>query len=280
MKNILILWEQNNMDSNSQDFITSQNLLIGLSGQPVKQEKLSYICRKFTELGNISLEVFKLFSTVSQNPVVAISHPLMAQCIENAHIAFYLSLRGYPSQSYAVSRVILEITNLIKLFQKHPEEIENWQDAEKDYRLKKTFTASNVRKRLDQCKRDDFFGFLSNVGSHASWQMICNRFDIEYCKNENPIIKTVIGGTHNKTEIVLSNFSIIYVFTQFIIEMVSLFLETNRYCEEIEYFSNETSKILMEIIVNYFSKIVKDEKIHNELNKIVERLTNFEGETR
>ncbi|MFH2049393.1 MAG: hypothetical protein ABIJ12_08095 [bacterium] len=266
------------MNCNSQDFITSQNLLIGLSAHPVEQEKLSYIYRKFVELGNISMEVFKLFSTASQNPVVAISHPLMAQCIENAHIAFYLSLRGFPSQSYAVSRVILEITNLIKLFQKHPEEIENWQDAEKDYRLKKTFTASNVRKRLDQGNRDDVFGFLSNVGSHASWQMICNRFEIEYRKNENPIIKTVIGGTHNKTEIVLSNFNIIYVFTQFIFEMVRLFLGTNKYCKEIECFTTETAKILTEIIGNYFSKIVEDEKIRNELKKITDRLTNFEGE--
>ncbi len=263
------------MDDDTQDFITSQNLLFGLIGRPVEQERLSYIYEKFTELGNISLGVFKLFSNQGQNTIAAISHPMMVQSIENAHIAFHLSLRGYPTQSYAILRPILEIINLIKLFQKDPKEIENWQDAENDYELKKTFTASNVRKKLGKENRDNIFGFISNVGSHATWKMIYNKFEMESRDNHKPLIKTVIGGTHNQNEIVLSNFMTFYVFTQFIIEMINLFIETNKYCNEIENYLDNIRSILTDVIEKYLAKEIEDKKIIEEFGAIIKSLTNF-----
>lgn len=230
---------------------SSEQLQVALSFPPSEQFKRKLIIDSFTKLADGTIELKDKFeSVICSNPSIGIGFVMLVKGINEAHVAFHLSSRGYFSPSMNHCRSILEICNLIKLFIKYPSEIKLWQSD--DWKIKlKEFSPSAVRKKLGEKRIDQIYSFLSELGTHCTWNSTTMRFWYEKPEEKDsvPTLITFTGGTLDKNQIVVSNTFVIYC--------LSILLLSGIHIYEVE-FSPEEGKHFYQLIYNVNKNVTID----------------------
>jgi len=94
---------------------------------------------------------------------------LFIQCVDDLLAGMHLAQHGYCPQAYAHTRSVLECLDKIDLFVQQPQWLTLWaSDDERE--IINELRPSAVREKLGNPRRDPFYNFLSQLGSHASFK--------------------------------------------------------------------------------------------------------------
>lgn len=113
-----------------------------------------------------------LMSKRQKQPIVFIG--MSYACIDELTAALHLARHHYYAQASSHLRTVLESFERMELFAKHPEFIEIWAGDDKA-KILKELKPSAVRKKLGRPSFDPLYGFLSEQGTHPTFEMFKGR---------------------------------------------------------------------------------------------------------
>ena len=116
---------------------------------------------------------------------------ITARANSNARVALRLSMSGYLSEAFAITRSMGEIANLMHLFMESEDSLETYRNASVSSR-NRHFSAGKVREKLDGLNVGSFmdrelYGNLSRVFVHTS-------------ANWSPLSHSVSGAPKNRNK--------------------------------------------------------------------------------
>lgn len=163
--------------------IAADGLLKGLEREPVDQDDVlkdwSTILLK-TQQATLDL-LFDITSYSSGMNHSAVILGLLYACVDEFTAAHHLARHHYYAQAYNHLRTILETLDRIELFVKQPEAVAVWAGDDKK-RIRNEFTPAKIRERLGKEKFDPIYGYLSENGTHPTFDMFRGRA----VRNANP----------------------------------------------------------------------------------------------
>lgn len=145
---------------------------------------------------------------------------LLYGCMDELIVAHHLGRHFYFIQANAHLRTVLETIDRVELFIKEPSWIEVW--AGSDWRkIQLELGPGAVRKKLEKDAFDPLYGYLSNNGTHVSYDIFRSRM-FQSMDKENEA-RVFVGGTplvhlqmfHFMFSIIVSNLLLSRVVTLF-----------------------------------------------------------------
>ncbi|TLS53379.1 hypothetical protein FE782_03665 [Paenibacillus antri] len=131
--------------------------------------------------------------SASENKYVVLS--LFYHCIDELLAALHLAKHHYYLQANAHLRTVLETLDKVELFTKFPEKINIWKSGT-HYDKNKHLSPSSIRKQLGKPNFDPIYGFLSEHGTHMTFQAFQARTGIlRETNGKVPTFKIFVGGT-------------------------------------------------------------------------------------
>ncbi len=138
--------------------------------------------------------------------------------------AFHLAQRGYASQALSHVRTVFEALDLIELFKRSPELVNDWAALD-PRRAWDEFRPGAVRRKLGEESHDPIYSFLSEHGPHVTWRMIRNRAAVR-AKESGGDERTMmlwVGGTPLVHTIVFSIESCLQALVACVIKVAAVF---------------------------------------------------------
>lgn len=152
-------------------------------------EMEGYAISGIQDIMDFLLEIRENTKDMSLIPCVSLLH----SCIDEFLVSIYLARHNYFIQANAHLRTIYETKDRVKLFCREPKFLEIWSGN--DYKLKnKELSPSAVRKKLGDVDYDEFYEFLSDIGTHPSYKSFQSRTVILKSDDSKKHIKIMVGG--------------------------------------------------------------------------------------
>ncbi len=179
---------------------------------------IKFLSNPASDTVTINLETEKLFTGVGQNIIDFLYDvsknslkrekffivTLYYSAVDELLVAFHLAQRGFTAQSFHHSRTVLEIINLIKLFENDNKWVYLWLGDDEEMK-RKEFSPSSVRKKLGKPGFDPVYGMLSEMGTHATFNYTKPK-SILRMDNLKDISATItLGGNKSSSDYVWTN---------------------------------------------------------------------------
>jgi hypothetical protein len=123
--------------------------------------------------------------------------------VDELNVAFYLAERKYATQAYSHIRMVYDLLEKVELLFKQPQWAEVWAGDDRKQILKKLSPAS-IREKLGRPRFDVAYSFLSEIGSHGTFEGVRRRVVQKRKPNERPEVGIWLGGVPWDNEVVVS----------------------------------------------------------------------------
>lgn len=181
---------------------------------------IKFLSNPASDTVTINIETEKIFTGIGQNIIDFLYDvsknslkkekffivTLYYSAVDELLVAFHLAQRGFTAQSFHHSRTVLEIINLIKLFEKDSKWVYLWLGDDEE-KKRKEFSPSNVRKKLGKPGFDPVYGMLSEMGTHATFNYTKPKSILKMDNlNSSDIRATItLGGNKSSSDYVWTN---------------------------------------------------------------------------
>ena len=145
---------------------------------------------------------------------------LSFQCMDELLAAMHLAGHAYCGQAYAHVRAVHECLDKIELFAQQPHWIELWTSGD-EKRIQEELRPAEVRRKLGSPRYDPLYGFLSRLGSHASFDSLKSRIAFETGAEPGTTegARVWYGGTRQLHHILWSHFQILHALTAVLLKV-------------------------------------------------------------
>jgi hypothetical protein len=123
--------------------------------------------------------------------------------VDELNVAFYLAERKYATQAYCHLRTVYDLLEKIELFLKQPQWAEAWGGSDKK-KILKELSPGAIRKKLGRPKFDVVYSFLSELGSHGTFEAVRRRVVKKGNPNNRTEVGMWLGGVPWDNEVVVS----------------------------------------------------------------------------
>lgn len=231
-------------------------------GHFVFSDVVKFLCHPPDDKVDINAKAEKLFVEAGQNIINFLYDvsknslkkdkffiaSLFYSAVDELLVAFHLAQRGFTAQSLHHSRTVLEIVNLIKLFEKDKQWFDLWiSDDEKKKR--KEFKPSEVRKKLGKETYDPVYGALSDFGTHITFNYLKPKTTLTTADLKSISAKITLGGNKDSSDYVWTSSACIHSTLMLLLQLTSSFSDYLIENESIEVMSkmfNEYKKFILD----------------------------------
>jgi len=113
--------------------------------------------------------------------------------VDELNVAFHLAERKYATQAYGHLRTVYDLLEKIELFHKQPQWAEVWAGSDTQ-KILRELSPGGVRKKLGRPKFDFVYSFLSELGSHGTFEAVRRRVVKRKQENRDPHIAIWVAG--------------------------------------------------------------------------------------
>lgn len=202
--------------------------------------------------------------------------------------AFHLAQRGYASQALSHVRTVFEALDLIELFKRSPELVDDWAALD-PRRAWDEFRPGAVRRKLGEESNDPIYSFLSEHGPHVTWRMIRNRAAVRVKESgtDERTMMLWVGGTPLVHTIVFSIESCLQALVACVIKVAAVFgylLHKGEALAAIRAVSEEYSQFILDYFAAWAREVGLDPTelerfIHEEIpSRLDQAMHGVEGE--
>lgn len=218
---------------------------------------------------------------------------LLYFCVDELLAGFHLAQHAYTNQAYTHIRTIYECLDKITLFAQQPKWADVWSSGD-EKRILNELSPAAVREKLGQKRFDPIYSFFSTLGPHGSFQGIRARTgtSAEPSPKGNIEVGIWIGGCPQEYHVIMTNFFLIYVLLNIIIEIFGVFDDYLNKEEAIEVLQNtmdEFRRFTLTHVVQWakerrldtsqMEEFLNNEEVwhlKNMIERVVERTQNLE----
>jgi hypothetical protein len=178
--------------------------------------------------------------------------------VDELNVAFYLAEHKYATQTYSHLRTAYDLLEKVELLFKQPKWAEVWGGSDRK-RILNELKPGAVRAKLGRPKFDVVYSFLSEMGSHGTFEAVRRRVVRKKRGNQSdrPEIGIWVGGVPFDSEVVISVSLCIFAVMSTLIMAVVVF-ETRLYEKEVKEILRVRSKDTTEFLERYFVQFVKE----------------------
>jgi hypothetical protein len=160
-----------------------------LNKEDIVVEIESYAILGIQDIMDFLLDIRENKKDISLVPCIGLLHA----CIDEFLASIYLARHNYFIQANSHLRTILETLDRTILFSREPKLMEIWSGN--DYKKKNSeLSPSAVRKKLGKNAHDEFYGFLSDFGTHPSYKSFQSRTVVKKSNELKKHITIMLGG--------------------------------------------------------------------------------------
>lgn len=254
----------------------AENLLKGLEREPAEQdEALKEWSRAMLNIHQTILDL--LFDVTSEGggkkqSIVFVG--ICYACVDELTAALHLGRHHYYAQAANHLRTVLESLDRLELFAKSSEWIDVWAGNDKK-KIRRELSPAEVREKLGKDRFDPLYGFLSEHGTHPTFEMFRNRAMRD--GKDAGVARVFVAGTPFEHSRML-HYSISFVVGNLAIsKVIGLFLDAHNKDECIS-FMTERAKEAKAYIEKHFVPWAKDMGLDiSELLTVFDQLLSEDG---
>jgi hypothetical protein len=175
--------------------ISASGLLKGLEREPSDQDIVlkSWSATLLNSHQAILDLLFDITSFSSGIEGSAIMLSLFYGCVDELTAAHHLGRHHYYTQANGHLRTVVETLDRIELFILFPETVQIWSGKDKA-KIRKELAPSKIREKLGKNKFDPIYSFLSEHGTHATFEMFKNR-TVNESTDKSKQARVFVAGT-------------------------------------------------------------------------------------
>ena len=198
---------------------------------------------------------FDYLSDVTDNKLKTKDSVLLAlyySALDEIIVSFHLAEHKYAPQSISHSRIVLDILDKLELFHRKPELIPVWEKG--DNATNRTiFSPAQVRKTLGKDTHDKIYSWLSDLGSHATFEYIQSKVIKKIFLKEKLIkFKINVGGSSSEERKMDAYWVSIYVLSLTVVSLEKIYKD-KLLTEEVKL----NTKKIIELETKYFQDLAK-----------------------
>lgn len=119
---------------------------------------------------------------------------LLYWTVDELTAAFYLAERRYTTQAYGHLRTVHDLLEKAELFFQQPQWADIWASGDKK-KILEELSPGAIRRKLGRPKFDPVYGFLTELGTHGTWEALRKRVTQTGKKEDRVQVAMRIGGT-------------------------------------------------------------------------------------
>lgn len=196
-----------------------------------------------------------------EGPADVVRMVMFALAADELLVAFHTGQRGYASQAYAHVRTVFEAMNLVELFTRRPEEADVWVSADNKTKYHE-FRPIAVRMKLHEKRWDPIYGWLSEQGTHVTWDTIRNRaaFSRSRRSDEPGQIGLWVGGAPFVHNYMFATYLCLHALVMVMFKLAAVF---NRYMniKEAKELLRSASADLTQFVLDHYVPWAKGENL-------------------
>jgi hypothetical protein len=197
---------QKKLRSNEKKYPTAGMLIQGLASPPRIQNDILKDTALIFESGLQAIIdlMWEALENKQSGPEGFAKTTLLMSTTSELTIAHHLGQRGYMNQAYAHIRTIFELCDKAELFHNSSEWAKKWVEDGSSHKIQHELRPAGVRQKLGKPKHDPIYGYLSSLGTHATFDgvRLFTAKPLEKSEGKNPI-HVWLGGCLREDQVIL-----------------------------------------------------------------------------
>lgn len=147
---------------------------------------------------------------------------LLYWTVDELTAAFYLAERKYTTQAYGHLRTVHDLLEKAELFFQQPQWADVWASGDKK-KIREELSPRAIRRKLGSPKFDPVYGFLTELGTHGTWEALRKRVTQTGKKEDRTRVAMRIGGTPWDSEVEMTVVGCIFAVFSALLSIVNVY---------------------------------------------------------